>query len=81
MKTCPKCRATIEEGQRHGHCSSCGVALGPKAVHAMTCAIKGLPPGTWCPLCRRLLAAGAPCPEHGHPRQVQAVSEKEGAPK
>lgn len=28
---------------------------------------KRLPSGTWCPTCGRLLAAGAPCPEHGDP--------------
>jgi RNA polymerase subunit RPABC4/transcription elongation factor Spt4 len=46
-----------------GHTRDC-----PRALAKMGSTDKGvLSRGRQCPACKRLLAAGAPCPEHGTP--------------
>jgi hypothetical protein len=38
-----------------------------------------LAPGQVCPTCHRLLAAGAPCPDHGYPSQAEKKVQEQAA--
>ena len=73
---CPICGAAREEFDRHAHCTECGALIHPRPrgvpiVHAPTCTKLKLLAGQRCPMCARLLAAGAWCPEHGDPTPRQ----------
>lgn len=66
---CAVCREDYEP-REHRHCKSCGcpINVGQKTVHGALCRgnVK-LKAGQECPVCHRLLAAGAFCPSHGNP--------------
>lgn len=64
---CPKCQRPKD----HRHCSGCGcrLAKGETPKHSDDCSLVTevlKRKGQMCPTCRRVLACGAPCPDHGH---------------
>jgi hypothetical protein len=71
IEKCRICGADKDPEVRHAHCKDCGCVISKgKTRHSVECSRLNLPPGAVCPKCKRLLAAGAHCPDHGNPLEV-----------
>jgi hypothetical protein len=67
-KKCKHCGYEKAEGERHSHCNECGCLIRRgRTQHKADCSRLELDQSYWCPSCKRFLAAGAFCPEHGNP--------------
>lgn len=71
IEKCHICGAEKDPEVRHVHCKDCGCLISAgKTKHALDCSRLGLAPGSVCPTCKKLLAAGAHCPVHGNPLEA-----------
>lgn len=72
MTKCEHCGEEKVEFEYHAHCADCGVRLGKGRRHNHGCSRLDpredfANPAYYCQVkdCRRLLAVGVSCPEHG----------------